>query len=127
MSIDLRLASAADGTDMHRQFRLALFTHSPTDMPGTMLQAFQDDSTPAAVVKKAPGDPLAKPSPKEAAAEVKPPAEEFAEAGFNAQSLWPVGVVASGGLLFALSKVDPGFWNLLDATVTRVRFAHCLS
>jgi len=37
------------------------------------------------------------------------------------QSLWPLGVIASGGALFAISKVDKGFANILNNVAVKVR------
>jgi hypothetical protein len=84
------------------------------------VQAFQSDDTPAALVKKAPGDPNAAPVSNEP--QQKSIVEENSEGfEFDARLLWPVGVGASGALLFALSKIDEGFGDMLEKTLSRVR------
>lgn len=41
------------------------------------------------------------------------PQVDVAPSNFNTQALWPVGIVASGAGIYALSKADSGFNELL--------------
>ena len=73
-------------------------------------------------VKKDLPDPAAKLKAKSTDAKqdkpeaVKEVVEEMPDS-FNVQALWPLGVVAAGGALFALGKVDQGFADLFDNAV----------
>jgi len=78
-----------------------------------------DEPVPAPVKKDLP-DPSAKMKGKSAepkAEAVKSEPQDEAPDTFNVQALWPLGVVAAGGALFALAKVDKGFADLFDNAV----------
>lgn len=80
-----------------------------------------DEPAPPPVKKDLP-DPAAKmkAKPAEAGAEKTEAAKPIVDEGpdaFNVQALWPLGVVAAGGALFALTKVDQGFADLFDNAV----------
>lgn len=87
------------------------------------LQALVTPDEPAAPpVKKDLPDPSAKmkgksAEPKEKTETVKEATVDETPDNFNVQALWPLGVVAAGGALFALAKVDSGFADLFDNAV----------
>lgn len=57
-------------------------------------------------------------SKSEAKAEKKEEAKEApGQPAFNTQALWPLGIVAVGGALYAAIKADPGTANLFDNAV----------
>eukprot|EP00892_Ulva_mutabilis_P010933 jgi/Ulvmu1/8211/UM041_0020.1 len=78
-----------------------------------------DEPAPPSVKKELP-DPVAKLKGKAAEVKsevVKSEPQDEAPDTLNVQALWPLGVVAAGGALFALGKVDKGFADLFDNAV----------
>jgi hypothetical protein len=76
---------------------------------------------PAAVQEKKgipdPKSKAKKEKPAEAVAAKEPEPEAGEVDGLNVQSLWPLGIVAAGGSLFALYKVDPGMKQFFENAV----------
>lgn len=76
------------------------------------MQALVTTDEPAPPRERGTPDPMRK-------KEAKPKDEEMGEVdGLPVQALWPLGIVAAGGGLFALYKLDPtGFEPLFEEAV----------
>lgn len=86
------------------------------------MQALVTVDEPAAAKDNSVPDPMNRRQRKAAPAAEDKPAKAEAESmgevdGLAVQALWPLGIVAAGGGLFALYKVDPGMDPLFREAV----------
>lgn len=89
------------------------------------MQALITPDEPAVVRDGSIPDPMAKRQKKAATPEKKAEPEAMGEVdGLAVQALWPLGVVAAGGGLYALYKIDPGMDSLFREAVKVTH--HCV-